>query len=82
VPFLRLLVLALVDFGKGMNYWLDAQHLSNAGARLAAVAGDSADPCQDGSGRTIPNCIQPSAETSEPAGEGRRSCREVAHPAH
>jgi Flp pilus assembly protein TadG len=65
VPFICLLVLAVVHFGKAVNYWLDTQHLANAGARLAAVAGDSADPCQDSSGRTIQTCIQQSAETTE-----------------
>jgi Flp pilus assembly protein TadG len=78
VPFLCLLVLALFDFGKGVNYWLDAQHLANAGARLAAVAGDSTDPCQDGSGRTIQACIQQSAETKEL----RNGTGSVTSPAH
>jgi Flp pilus assembly protein TadG len=39
VPVLCLIVLALIDFGKAMNYWLDANHLANEGARLAAVVG-------------------------------------------
>jgi Flp pilus assembly protein TadG len=37
VPFLCLLVLVLVDFGKGMNYWLDLNHVASEGARKAAV---------------------------------------------
>lgn len=37
VPFLCILVLALVDFGKGMNYWLDLNHVASEGARKAAV---------------------------------------------
>jgi Flp pilus assembly protein TadG len=37
VPFLCLLVLALVDFGKGMNYWLDLNHVASEGVRKAAV---------------------------------------------
>ena len=37
VPFLCVLVLALVDFGKAMNYWLDLNHVASEGARKAAV---------------------------------------------
>lgn len=37
VPFLCILVLALVDFGKAMNYWLDLNHVAAEGARKAAV---------------------------------------------
>ncbi len=37
VPLLCVLVLVLVDFGKGMNYWLDLNHVSSEVARKAAV---------------------------------------------
>jgi Flp pilus assembly protein TadG len=37
VPLLCTLVLVLVDFGKAMNYWLDATHVANQIAREAAV---------------------------------------------
>ena len=37
VPILCVLVLVLVDFGKGMNYWLDLNHVASDGARKAAV---------------------------------------------
>lgn len=37
VPLLCVLVLAFVDFGKAMNYWIDLTHVANQGARLAAV---------------------------------------------
>ena len=37
VPFLCVLVLVLVDFGKAMNYWLDLNHVAAEGARRAAV---------------------------------------------
>jgi Flp pilus assembly protein TadG len=60
VPFLCLLILALVDFGKGVNYWLDANHLANEGARLAAVLGSSPEP--DGN---LKRWIQQQAETTE-----------------
>jgi hypothetical protein len=37
VPFICVLVLVLVDFGKAMNYWLDLNHIASEGARKAAV---------------------------------------------
>jgi Flp pilus assembly protein TadG len=37
VPILCALVLAFVDFGKAMNYWLDLNHAAAEGARKAAV---------------------------------------------
>jgi TadE-like protein len=37
VPILCVLVLVLVDFGKGMNYWLDLNHVASEVARKAAV---------------------------------------------
>jgi Flp pilus assembly protein TadG len=60
VPFICLLVLALVDFGKGVNYWLDANHLASEGARLAAVLGDQPEP-----GGDLKQWIQQQAETTE-----------------
>lgn len=60
VPFICLLLLALVDFGKAVNYWLDANHLANEGARLAAVLGNQPEP-----GGNLESYIQQQAETSE-----------------
>ena len=37
VPILCVIVLAMVDFGKAMNYWLDLNHIASEGARKAAV---------------------------------------------
>src|SRR5437588_12608003 len=37
LPLLLLLLFAIVDFGKAINYWLDETHLANEGARWAAV---------------------------------------------
>jgi Flp pilus assembly protein TadG len=45
LPLLLLLILGLVDFGRGIFYWLDATHVANEGARLAAVAGPSQTSC-------------------------------------
>jgi Flp pilus assembly protein TadG len=60
VPFICLLLLALVDFGKAVNYWLDANHLANEGARLAAVVGNQPPP-----GGNLESYIQQQAETNE-----------------
>ena len=37
VPILCVIVLAIVDFGKAMNYWLDLNHVASETARRAAV---------------------------------------------
>jgi Flp pilus assembly protein TadG len=37
VPLLCILILAIVDFGKAMNYWQDMTHVANQIARQAAV---------------------------------------------
>ena len=41
MPFICLLVWALVELGIALNYYLDANHLANEGARIAAVVGDT-----------------------------------------
>jgi Flp pilus assembly protein TadG len=60
VPFMCFLIWALVDFGKGVNYWLDANHLANQGSRLAAVLGNQPQP-----GGNMLTWIQQQAETTE-----------------
>ncbi len=60
VPIICLLVLALIDFAKALNYWLDANHLANEGVRQAAVMGSSPQP-----GGSLANWIQQQAESSE-----------------
>jgi Flp pilus assembly protein TadG len=37
LPWLLLLLLGLIDFGKAINYWIDETHLANTGARWAVV---------------------------------------------
>src|SRR5215831_11290993 len=39
LPVLLVLVLAVLDFGKAFNYWIDQTHLANAAARWAVVNG-------------------------------------------
>jgi Flp pilus assembly protein TadG len=56
VPILCLLIVAIVDFGKAVNYWQDMTHVANQIARQAAV--NSPDM-----GTTASECAQ--LETSE-----------------
>src|ERR671910_163296 len=37
VPLLLLVIIAILHFGKVMNYWLDLNHVASEGARKAAV---------------------------------------------
>ena len=37
VPLLCVFIIAIFDFGKVMNYWLDLNHVASEGARKAAV---------------------------------------------
>jgi Flp pilus assembly protein TadG len=37
LPVLLIVLLAIVDFGRAVNYWNDENHLANLGARYAAV---------------------------------------------
>jgi hypothetical protein len=41
LPFLCLIVLALADFGRAVNIWLNSSHVASQGARIAAVWGGS-----------------------------------------
>src|SRR5262249_5462823 len=36
-PLLLVLLFAILDFGRTFNYWIDATHLANEGARWAVV---------------------------------------------
>jgi len=44
VPLVCFLIWAIVEFAIGVNYWLDATHLANEGARLGATLGDQTPP--------------------------------------
>jgi Flp pilus assembly protein TadG len=37
LPFVCLMVVVILDFGRAFNYWIDTTHLASEGARLAAV---------------------------------------------
>jgi Flp pilus assembly protein TadG len=43
-PLIMILIFGIVDFGRGVNYWNDENHIANVGARYAAVAGSSTSP--------------------------------------
>jgi Flp pilus assembly protein TadG len=60
VPVFCLLVLALMDFAKALNYWLDVNHLANEGVRQAAVIGNGAQPSP-----SLAGWIQQQAQSSE-----------------
>lgn len=56
IPFL-MLVVGIIQFGIGLNFWLDAQRIANQGARWAAVnCGRDATP------PTSPNPCDPSLQ--------------------
>lgn len=48
LPFLCLVVVLMLDFGRAFNYWIETTHLAAEGARLAAV-----DRAPDGSLQTF-----------------------------
>jgi Flp pilus assembly protein TadG len=37
LPLFLVLLLGMVDFGRGLNYWIDLTHLANQAARFAVV---------------------------------------------
>jgi Flp pilus assembly protein TadG len=43
LPFLCLIILAFVDFGRAINVWLTASHTASEAARIAAVYGSAGD---------------------------------------
>ena len=60
LPLLLLLILAMVDFGKAINYWIDNTHLANEGARLAVVNSNPG-----GSGTTLQDYLRGQTSSAE-----------------
>jgi Flp pilus assembly protein TadG len=74
LPILLMLVLAILEFGKAFNYWIDQTHLANEGARWAAVDKNPGAPTwslqqyvrqqantpelRDGGTSSVPNALQ------------------------
>jgi Flp pilus assembly protein TadG len=67
LPILLVLLIAMLDFGKAFNYWIDETQLSSAGARWAAV---NRNPAATG---TLQEYIQSQADTNELRGGGTSS---------
>jgi Flp pilus assembly protein TadG len=59
LPLLLVILFAMLDFGRVFNYWIDATHLANEGARFAAVNNN---PSSSG---TLQAYIQQQADTDE-----------------
>jgi Flp pilus assembly protein TadG len=58
-PLLLVILFAMLDFGRTFNYWIDATHLANEGARWAVV---NKNPASSGS---LQEYIQQQADTDE-----------------
>jgi Flp pilus assembly protein TadG len=58
-PLLLVILFAMLDFGRTFNYWIDATHLANEGARWAVV---NKNPASSG---TLQQYIQQQADTDE-----------------
>ena len=58
-PLLLVILFAMLDFGRTFNYWIDATHLANEGARWAVV---NKNPASSG---TLQEYIQQQADTDE-----------------
>ena len=59
LPLLLVILFAMLDFGRVFNYWIDATHLANEGARFAAVNNN---PSSSG---TLQAYIQQQGDTDE-----------------
>ena len=78
VPILLVLLMAMLDFGKAFNYWIDETQLASAGARWAVVNA-SPGQCPDlSTPSTLAAYIQCQADTKELRNGGTSS---VANPA-
>jgi Flp pilus assembly protein TadG len=58
-PLLLVILFGMLDFGRTFNYWIDATHLANEGARWAVV---NKNPASSGS---LQDYIQEQADTDE-----------------
>jgi Flp pilus assembly protein TadG len=75
-PLLFLVLFGMIDFGKGINYWIDETHLASEGARIVVVSGGSSTVpgnCASGAApatgttylQTLANYVQCQADTKE-----------------
>jgi hypothetical protein len=72
LPWLLLLLLGMIDFGKAINYWIDETHLANSGARWAVVNYNPGAPTATGIGSpTLQEFIVSQADSRELRNEAR-----------
>jgi hypothetical protein len=60
MPILAVLLFGMIEFGRAVNYWIDATHLANEAARWAVV-----DRNPGTSGQTLQQYVQAHANTAE-----------------
>ena len=60
LPVLLLILFGIFDFGRAINYWIDATHIANETARYAAV-GNKPSSCSG----TLASCMRAQADSPE-----------------
>jgi Flp pilus assembly protein TadG len=82
LPWLLLLLLGMIDFGKAINYWIDETHLANSGARWAVVNYNPGAPTATGIGSpTLQAYLRTHADSAELRGD-TKGTQQSAHPAN
>src|SRR5687768_14434683 len=61
LPLFLVMLIGMVDFGKGFNYWIDQTHIANQGARFAVVNRNPGEAAGD----TLQQYIREHAQTDE-----------------
>jgi Flp pilus assembly protein TadG len=61
LPLFLLMLIGMVDFGKGFNYWIDQTHIANQGARFAVVNNNPG----EADGDSLQQYIREHAQTEE-----------------
>jgi hypothetical protein len=85
LPVFVVLVVGIIQFGVGLNYWLDMQRIANQGARWAVVNKfpdvNPADPCVADPDQvcTNPNTLQ-GYLASQPVSGGLNPCVDISFP--
>ncbi len=76
LPLFLLMIVGIIQFGIGLNYWLDLTHTANQGARYATVnlapvcQGTSPNPCVVNGGSTTFNAYLKNELSSGPLKTG------------
>jgi hypothetical protein len=71
-PLLLMIVLGIIQFGVGLNYWLDLQRIANHGARWAVVNAFPIDDCRrtDDPAACPPGALEAYLRDKMPVSEG------------